>query len=70
MTVFLSVVKVVGKVLEIFFAVKDSGNDFLNGLRICEILWILFEDLFDGQHFAFFNYIGVSVSFTALIQRV
>ena len=47
MAVLLSVVKIVGEILKIFLVVKDSGDDFLDGLRVSEFLGILFEDLLD-----------------------
>ncbi len=49
MAVLLSVVKIVGEILKIFLVVKDSGDDFLDGLRVGEFLWILFEDLLDWE---------------------
>ena len=50
MAVLLSVVKIVGEILKIFLVVKDSGDDFLDGLRVGEFRWILFEDLLDWQN--------------------
>ena len=47
MAVLFSVVKIVGEIFEIFLVVKDSGDDFLDGLRVSEFLRILFEDLVD-----------------------
>ncbi len=49
MAVLFSVVKIVGEIFEIFLVVKDSGDDFLDGLRVSEFLRILFEDLVDWE---------------------
>ncbi len=53
MAVLFSVVKIVGQVLEILFVVENSWNDFLYGLGVGEIFWILLEDLLNREYLSF-----------------
>ena len=66
MTVLFSVVKVVGEVLEVFFIVENSGDNFLNGLGVSKIFGILLENLFNSEYLSLFKIVvGVFWSFLA-----